>query len=238
MSELDRARAGQYVAARRGRLGLSQDDLAARAGIDPKTLRDLETGKRWPRAKTRTAIEDALDIETGDLLRLAEGGMPAPDRRDLLLNLIYERAAELRRDPTGILREVGLINAGGKVVLREALDTVQATTLDRLLRWQTGSAQAALAERRPPIPLPARPSVDIASWSVAQSMEMRRLPKEADEAGEAQSTSELLERAWQLVQQLEQRVDAQSDRPERAVRAVKQLGLAMEALEEELGDAG
>jgi hypothetical protein len=57
-------------------MGISQRDLADRAGVDLKTVYNLISGERWPQAKTRGAIENVLGWRPGDLLRIAEGGVP------------------------------------------------------------------------------------------------------------------------------------------------------------------
>lgn len=48
-------------------------DLTRLAGVDPKTLRGLETGQRWPRDSSRGKIERALQWEPGTLDRLLAG---------------------------------------------------------------------------------------------------------------------------------------------------------------------
>ena len=73
MPERDIARTGSYVAARRGDLGMSQEDLAKAANVDVKTVRDFELGKRWPWSKTRSAIARALQMSTLDLQAAADG---------------------------------------------------------------------------------------------------------------------------------------------------------------------
>ena len=50
------------VEARRGTLGMSRDELAAKAQIDPKTIYNLEKDGKWPIARTRARIESALYI--------------------------------------------------------------------------------------------------------------------------------------------------------------------------------
>lgn len=66
-------RAGRAVIARREARGLSQLALARKAGIDPKTLRALETGTRWPQGKNRAAVERALGWRLGALEAIREG---------------------------------------------------------------------------------------------------------------------------------------------------------------------
>lgn len=78
--KLDRARVARYVEARRGVIGLTQRELAERAGVDIKTINNLESGERWPQVKTRAAVERELQWSTGDLLRIAEGNEPTSVR--------------------------------------------------------------------------------------------------------------------------------------------------------------
>lgn len=51
---------------------MTQTEFARRAGVDPKTLRALESGERWPHAKTRLAIEQALEWPAGTIADLAD----------------------------------------------------------------------------------------------------------------------------------------------------------------------
>ncbi len=75
---VDRERVARYVIDRRGRLGLTQEELADRAGLDRKTIYHLESAERWPQVKTRGALEEALGWASGDLVRIGEGGEPTP----------------------------------------------------------------------------------------------------------------------------------------------------------------
>lgn len=73
----DLRRVGRLVATRRGVLGMSQPDLAEAAGIDTKTVTNVETGGRWPQARNRAKIEAALGWKSGDLEKIAAGGEPS-----------------------------------------------------------------------------------------------------------------------------------------------------------------
>lgn len=95
---------GRLLAARR-QLGLSRDELAARAGLSPATLKSYELGGRHPSRARLTAILDALKIERGarnDIL--AQGGF-VPDGLSMVPGeprgtFTHEEAAELvRRTP-------------------------------------------------------------------------------------------------------------------------------------------
>lgn len=48
--------------------GLTQAELADRAGLAAVTVGMIETGKRRGRPETAAAIAAALDVETGELL--------------------------------------------------------------------------------------------------------------------------------------------------------------------------
>ena len=65
--------AGRVVLTRRGELGLTQQEVAARAGIDADTLGALENGKRWPWPRNVAAIARALDLDAAELQRVADG---------------------------------------------------------------------------------------------------------------------------------------------------------------------
>ena len=72
-----RQRAARAVAARRGELGMTQQELADAAGVDLKTIGNLERRGRWPIARTRARIERALNWESGEMERLAAEPEPS-----------------------------------------------------------------------------------------------------------------------------------------------------------------
>ncbi|QNJ56273.1 immunity repressor [Gordonia phage Ohgeesy] len=65
---------GSLVIDRRKRLRMDASELAVLADVDPKTLRSLERGDRWPREATRLKIEHALHWRAGALDSLRAGG--------------------------------------------------------------------------------------------------------------------------------------------------------------------
>jgi transcriptional regulator with XRE-family HTH domain len=114
--QLDRERVAKYVVARRGSLGMTQEQLAERAGVTVKTVYNLESAGRWPQARTRGAIEKALGWRSGDLTRVGEGGEPVPQAAseepgmDTMLRELRELEAyfaDLRAD-SGERRRVAL----------------------------------------------------------------------------------------------------------------------------------
>ena len=69
-------RVGRAVAARRGQLGMTQQELADAAHVDLKTVYNLESGTRWPIARNRAAISAALNWEGDGMIAIADGGTP------------------------------------------------------------------------------------------------------------------------------------------------------------------
>ena len=99
---------GEIIRRRREQLGLTQERLAAAAGISKPYLSHIETGKaRTPPPTGSCAMEKALDLERGSLMRLAHLARTPSDvlaERELL-------EAEVTR-LRGVLRE--LIRGRGK----------------------------------------------------------------------------------------------------------------------------
>jgi transcriptional regulator with XRE-family HTH domain len=52
---------------------LSQKELAEAAGLSVKHLGEIERGRRFPRLPTIAALERALELSPGDLMRRAGG---------------------------------------------------------------------------------------------------------------------------------------------------------------------
>lgn len=57
--------------------GISQEELAHRAGLSRTGMGFLETGKRWPRLDTLIKVADGLNITLDELLK----GLHKPSRR-------------------------------------------------------------------------------------------------------------------------------------------------------------
>lgn len=109
----DWAAVGQRVREERMRAGLTQIQLAAKAGITPVTLSKLETGARddYQIGKARQ-VWAALGLDVADMMRVLHAKRPTPsdvvealrsdpelaedDRRQLIE--LYQR---FRRKPTG-----------------------------------------------------------------------------------------------------------------------------------------
>ena len=104
-----RQRAARAVAARRGELKMTQQELARAAGVDLKTIGNLETRGGWPIARTRASIEQALGWPSGELDRIASSGEPsdeeAIDRLERSAADLLEQARRLRERRRGERRE-------------------------------------------------------------------------------------------------------------------------------------
>lgn len=63
-------RTGQYVAARRQELGISQRDVGAMKVLSPAALVTFEKGRSWPRDDTLAKLEDLLRCPRGTLAQI------------------------------------------------------------------------------------------------------------------------------------------------------------------------
>ncbi len=62
------AHIGERIAEARRSFTLTQDELAARTGIDSSNIRSYEKGRAMPSIHTLMRIADALDVDPGRLL--------------------------------------------------------------------------------------------------------------------------------------------------------------------------
>lgn len=60
---------GEIIRKVRREKGLSQEELAEKAKVDPKTIIQIEGGKRNPTLKTLQKLANALNIPITDLLK-------------------------------------------------------------------------------------------------------------------------------------------------------------------------
>jgi len=87
---------GQRVAASRSQLGLSQTDVAKRAGLAASYLSRIENGKIHPTVPTAQKIAGALRVPLGELLgptplQQKDQGCPVSARGICLIDLIDHR---------------------------------------------------------------------------------------------------------------------------------------------------
>lgn len=78
---MDVRHVGRLVEARITALGLTATDVATRAELNPKTVRGLIAGDRWPRTSSRGRIEQVLGWPAGTIAAVGDG--EAPPRNDL-----------------------------------------------------------------------------------------------------------------------------------------------------------
>jgi transcriptional regulator with XRE-family HTH domain len=57
---------------RRETLGISQEELASRAGLHRTYISDIERGARNPSLKTLSRLADGLEITTSQLIKMGE----------------------------------------------------------------------------------------------------------------------------------------------------------------------
>lgn len=103
----ERRRAGAAVSRRIVDLQTTPAAVARRAGVDPRTLRALITGTRWPRQSVRDRINTALHWPPGEIAArssLREELQKFSSRE--LLEELCRRADEVPPDGTGFLDEL------------------------------------------------------------------------------------------------------------------------------------
>ncbi|MFN8655983.1 MAG: helix-turn-helix transcriptional regulator [Candidatus Obscuribacterales bacterium] len=61
---------------RREEIGLSQEEVAHRAGLHRTYISDIERGARNPSLKTLSRLSEALEVPTSSLIRRGEDRMP------------------------------------------------------------------------------------------------------------------------------------------------------------------
>lgn len=93
MSEAVRSRRSAAAAfiARRGELGMTQEDVAGKAGVAVRTVQNFEYGV-WPSPRTRARIERAVGWPAGEIHRLGSPPQALVDPR--LLDRISELSDE------------------------------------------------------------------------------------------------------------------------------------------------
>lgn len=156
-------------------MGLGQLEFSQHAGIDPKTLRGLERGVRWPRTASVAKIEAALELQFGTLDQMRrritrsaghELDQPAdatPPRRlsreDLnrLGDMVRNRRIELNMNqlmveplggpPTAVLQALEDLHAS-------SLSLIDREALDHVMHWTPGSVDAILAGGYPTLSIP------------------------------------------------------------------------------------
>lgn len=100
MADDDRMRRRREIArdafiARRAELGLTQEDVARRAGIVVRSVVNFESQGKWPKPRSRAGLERAVEWPPGELHRRVAG--PRPDFDPRLLSEI-SRLTPAERD--------------------------------------------------------------------------------------------------------------------------------------------
>jgi transcriptional regulator with XRE-family HTH domain len=80
--------------------GLSQAKLAARAGIDPSTVNQIETGKRSPSTNSLNKLARALGVEVADLFPKGQSPLPLNDVAGSETELLRRVLDAARQDTT------------------------------------------------------------------------------------------------------------------------------------------
>jgi transcriptional regulator with XRE-family HTH domain len=101
---------GEEIRGRREALGLTGAQLAARAGMAPSAVSQIETGKRMPSSTSVIKLATALEVDVGDLFPKVQSALPLAaalhppfDIDDLKEEVIKESSpADLRELQTAV----------------------------------------------------------------------------------------------------------------------------------------
>jgi transcriptional regulator with XRE-family HTH domain len=105
---------------KRTRMGVTQVQLAALAGMDPATLNRIEQGKANPNLKTIERLADALGVEVADFF---------PKAQDPLFEAVERRRRSKATEARRIAEEINVpanLDSGNVVdVMRDVVDAEQ-----------------------------------------------------------------------------------------------------------------
>ena len=86
---------GNVIKRTRTRRGVSQEDLAAKAGVSSGTIADIEIKDRTPKLTTLDKIASALGTTSEQLLK--EAGLLAASKEDAEITTLTSRIKDLNR---------------------------------------------------------------------------------------------------------------------------------------------
>lgn len=141
--ETGRQVAGRAIRLRRGELGMTQGALASKAGVDPKTISNVETGKNWPHTESQSRIERTLGWDSGTLERIAE--RPADYSASGLGDLIPRALSREEATAQARLSMARSMSATADMDVREAL--AETDRLRRLIATLDDKEDAEIRER-------------------------------------------------------------------------------------------
>lgn len=106
--------------------GWSQEMLARKALLDPKTLSNLLSGRRPPRLSTIAKLAKALGVEPGELIEGQDAGPPpdAPEKR-VEVRLVLSIPFDALEQSEGLLQLVGLMSS--LIQAKHAISVVDAS---------------------------------------------------------------------------------------------------------------
>jgi transcriptional regulator with XRE-family HTH domain len=164
---------GEEVRRRREEIGLTGAQLAARAGMAPSAVSQIETGKRTPSSASVIKLASALGAEVGDLYPVGEAPLPFDDsaatEMEATLDAIRENLA---------LLEGYLENPPDEAAADEAMERFYALMpkpMELLSHMNTRDIRLYIADVRDVFDAQIRVSRQLDAWNTAQYGHLHRV---------------------------------------------------------------
>jgi transcriptional regulator with XRE-family HTH domain len=163
---------GEEVRRRREEMGLTGAQLAARAGMAPSAVSQIETGKRTPSSASVIKLASALGAEVGDLYPVGEAPLPFDDSAATEMEATLDAIRE-----NLVLLEGYLENPPDEVAADEAMERFYALMpkpMELLSHMNTRDIRLYIADVRDVFDAQIRVSRQLDAWNTAQYGHLHR----------------------------------------------------------------
>lgn len=134
---------GEEIRKYREELGLTGSQLAARAGMAPSAVSQIETGKRTPNSASVIKLAEALGVEVGALFPKGQPPLPleSEERRPRVFDMVHELVSrQLEEDRQAMAR------AGESQLAQGSFVRHENEAFNRLLEYPQGDIAEAYVD--------------------------------------------------------------------------------------------
>jgi transcriptional regulator with XRE-family HTH domain len=155
---------GTEIRRRRQEQGLTGAQLAARAGMAPSAVSQIETGRRVPSSASVAKLAEALGIEAGALFRKSQESLPSPAAAEM------EATLRTIRENLAVLEEY-FENPPDEVTADEAINLfygLMPKPLEHLSLMNPDEMRRYIGEVREVFEDQTRINRQLEAWNIAQ----------------------------------------------------------------------